>query len=67
MTFLKNKRAGKKWITTVNSGQPQQPIAEPAEYPCFAYLVVGSFGYEEESACYLYVEDVEKMLEQIRQ
>jgi hypothetical protein len=34
---------------------------EPREYPCYAYAVVQSFGYEEEQPKYLYPNDIEKM------
>lgn len=42
-------------------------IDEPEEFPCFVYLVVQSFGYEEERAVYLYKKDIEAMLAQIKE
>lgn len=62
MTLLKSRRAYDKWAKGVNSGQPQSPIQPPAEFPCYAYLTVASFGYEEERAEYLYSDDLQKML-----
>ncbi len=64
MTFLKNKTAYKKWAKEIDGGQPQAPIDPPAKFPCFGYTVVHSFGYEEESARYLYAEDVAEMFNQ---
>lgn len=61
MKFLKSERAYLRWAAGVNRGQPQAPITPPVEFPCFAYLEVGSFGYEEERAEYLYRDDVRRM------
>lgn len=62
MTLLKNATAWKKWVKRLNDSQPQAPIAEkPAEYPCFVYTVVSSFGYEEEGVEFLYSGDLRKM------
>lgn len=41
-------------------------IPEPVEYPCFAYAVCASFGYEEEAPEYLYEADVLRMWKEIR-
>lgn len=61
MTFLKNQRAYQRWSANINRAQ-STAIEAPASFPCFAYLVVASFGYEEEGAKYLYPFDVVKML-----
>lgn len=61
MKLLKNERAWKRWAKEFNSGQSQAPCAPPIEYPCFAYAVVCSFGYEEEQEMYLYPQDVARM------
>lgn len=65
MIFLKNKTAYRKWEKECNSGQPQAPIDAPNCFPCFAYLITASFGYEEERSMYLYHEDVQEMLNQL--
>ena len=64
MKFLKNERSWKRWASEINKGQPQAPILPPPSYPVWAYLVVGSFGYEEEHEQYLTRQQVEKMLKQ---
>lgn len=62
MKLLKSKRAYKIWEKSVNSGQPQAPITPPAEFPCYAYLTVGSYSYEEDVAEYLYLSDLRNMI-----
>ena len=36
--------------------------SQPIEFPCYARTIVQSWNLEEESAVYLYREDIEKML-----
>lgn len=63
MTLLKNKRAWKRWAKEHQS--PGQNFPEPTQYPCWAYLTVFSFGYEEEQENYLSRENIEVMLAQM--
>lgn len=64
MKLLKNKNAWDRWVSVVNKSQCAE-IKPPVKYPCFGYLVVGSFSYEEETALYLYAEDLVKMGKQL--
>lgn len=66
MKFLINERIWKRWARKIEQGQPQAPIDKPTSYPCFGYLVVQSYGYEEEQARYLYPDDVTKMATQMQ-
>ena len=59
MTFLKNKRAWKRWAKANENFSA--PFDEPTEYPCFGYTTVLSYGYEEDQAKYLYADDVAQM------
>jgi hypothetical protein len=60
MKHINNSRAWKTWANRVNSGQSTN-IDPPTKYPCYGYLVVASYAYEEDMAMYLYPEDVAKM------
>lgn len=66
MIFIKNKREWNKWAKEFNKSQPQAPADPHDKFPCFLYLTVGSYGYEEEREKYLYKEDIEKMLQQFK-
>lgn len=65
MKYLKNKTTWKRWASNINRGQPQAPIQPPEKYPCYAYLSVLSFGYEEEQSNYLYLTEVQEMLKEL--
>lgn len=67
MKYLKSQRAFQRWSVGINRGQPQAPIATPVEYPCFGYLTVLSYGYEEDQAEYLYDSDIRSMAERMSQ
>lgn len=60
MIYLKNERAWTRWARK-NDRYQQTKFTPPTEYPCFAYAVVESYGYEEDQAQYLYRKDVERM------
>ena len=60
MNYLKSKRAWSLWKTKNLLSNDEAEI--PEEFPCYAYLVVGSWGYEEYFTLYLYKQDIEKML-----
>lgn len=59
MRLLKDRKA---WLRWKREEIPfQDPVKEPASFPCFAYTTVRSFGYEELNENYLYTNDVAKM------
>lgn len=64
MKFLKNARSFKRWAAKINQGQPQAPLHPPEHFPCWAYLSVLSYGYEEDQANYLYLPEVQHMLKE---
>lgn len=66
MKFLSSSKAWRRWAAITNRGQPQSPIDPPKSFPCFAYLIVASFNYEEEPQ-YLYPEDILAMASKISQ
>lgn len=59
MILLKNKAAFNKWRK--QPAQSNDLISEPLEFPCYVYLTVLSFGYEELQANYLYCYDLYNM------
>ncbi len=59
MKYLKNKRAWALWKTKEYLSDDEAELLE--KFPCFAYLGVGSFAYEEYSAHYLYKQEIERM------
>lgn len=63
MQFLKNRRQWLKWVREALCSQ--EGVAEPLQYPVFAYAGVRSFGYEEFAEQYLYADDVEKMAKKL--
>lgn len=79
LEFLKNRRSFLRWIETVAScttrdysrweGGRKPPlevtVPEPEEYPCWAFSVVASFGYEEERPVYVYRRDLQRMLDRL--
>ena len=60
MKYLKNKHVWESWKKEEYLSDYEAEC--PKEYPCFTYLVVGSFPYEEYDAYYLYKQDIERML-----
>ncbi|HEX4084341.1 MAG TPA: hypothetical protein VHY22_05485 [Chthoniobacteraceae bacterium] len=63
MNLLKSKRA---WLRLLNKRcekPDHQPF--PEQYPCFVYFTVRSFGYEQESANFLYPNDLARMAHQL--
>lgn len=64
MKLLKSNSAWSRWVAVTSS--VVNTTEEPREFPCFGYLVAHSFGYKEESALYLYREDLARMLNQVK-
>lgn len=68
MKFLKSERAWKIWVNkelSYEGGAARHEV--PKQFPCFVYLVVLSFGYEEQAPEYLYPADVAKMAKLVRE
>lgn len=63
MDFLSNKRDWRKWSKDVHTGGA---VEAPLRFPCYAYLTVGSWNYEEDAVNYLYLDDLLKMLDNLR-
>lgn len=64
MNFLKNHDAWKRWARKCDRYQGAK-LEAPKEYPCYGYLVVGSFNYEEEAAAYLYPSEIIRMAKKV--
>lgn len=65
MKLLTNKRQFKKWVKD-NGAEYQQPgFYEPVTYPCFAYAICQSFGYEELVEVYIYPDQLMEMVEEM--
>lgn len=41
-------------------------VEKPKEFPCYAYFIVTSWGMEEDTAHYLYKEDLLEMLDKLK-
>ncbi len=65
MQLLKNKRAWKAWAKENGFTNQEPTVAEPLEYPCFAYTSCRSFGYEELNEHYLYHSSLSRMQSEI--
>lgn len=62
MILLGSERAYRRWARDAYDTYNDRWQAEsPKEYPCYAYTVVQSFGYEETAPRYLYASDIAKM------
>lgn len=59
MKLLKSITAWKRWM--IRNGVPVSSFHPPTEFPCFGYMVVESFSYEEERPVYLYRKNIAKM------
>lgn len=65
MKLIKSRLAWRRWLLASVAGVYRSDLdsyKEPTSYPCYAYAVVQSFGYEEEQPMYLYQVDVAKMV-----
>lgn len=67
MKLLQNKRAWKKWVKGQRFGSTIDPTLypEPTKFPCYVYLTVASFNYQEEQANYLNADDIERMRKEL--
>ncbi len=63
MKFIKNRTAWIRWKNKETDSSDTVP--EPECFPCYAYLTIQSWGYEEPRALYLYATDVNKMKSKI--
>ena len=64
MKLLKTRVGWRRWMLAHVAGTYASTLdqyEEPKEYPCYAYAVVQSFGYEEEQPRYLYRADLPKL------
>lgn len=41
-------------------------VSQPKQFPCLAKMFVSDWAYQEETAEYLYVEDLEEILSEMR-
>lgn len=65
MKYLKNKRAWYRWKKKEILSNDEAKI--PSEFPCFVYLGVGNWHYEEYVAHYIYKQEIEKMAKNLEQ
>lgn len=62
MDLVRNYKERKAWAKEHDMSLRGRETPRPEHYPCFAYAIVQSFGYEEEQPVYLYQKDLQKML-----
>ena len=61
MKLLTNISAWRQWIRDEEGRFADKMHPQPTQYPCFAYMVLESWGQETQSAVYLYRHQVEEM------
>ena len=61
MKLLTNVSAWRQWIKDEEGRFADKVHPQPKEYPCFAYMVLDSWGQETQTAMYLYQHQVDEM------
>jgi len=61
MKLLTNTSAWRQWVKDEEGRFADKVHPQPTQYPCFAYMVLESWGQETQSAVYLYRHQVEEM------
>jgi len=63
---LKNKAAWVRWTRETALACNGCNIDEPVEYPCIAYTMAVSYNDQLDQECYLYEEDLQDLLAELR-
>ncbi|MFA7454883.1 MAG: hypothetical protein WCZ10_10520 [Desulfobulbaceae bacterium] len=69
LKFLRSETAFRRWSLATFLKHRDKTLLRryaPKQYPCYGYLVVESFGYEEEMPKYLYCADILRMAGRIQ-
>ncbi|HKO43363.1 MAG TPA: hypothetical protein VJU84_08735 [Pyrinomonadaceae bacterium] len=66
MRLLKSRLAWKRWVRAEGMAEQDSQPDEPSQYPCFAYAIVLSYGYEEQQPVYIYRSELNRMCEQMK-
>jgi hypothetical protein len=61
MKLLINLDAWRKWIKDEEGRFAETSHPQPTKYPCFAYMVLESWGQETQTTVYLYQHQVDQM------
>jgi hypothetical protein len=61
MKLLINLDAWRKWIKDEEGRFAETSHPKPTKYPCFAYMVLESWGQETQTAVYLYKHQIDEM------
>jgi hypothetical protein len=61
MKLLINLDAWRKWIKDEEGRFAETSHPQPTKYPCFAYMVLESWGQETQTAVYLYKHQIDEM------
>jgi hypothetical protein len=61
--ILKNEEDFVKWKSDYLCDS--DTVEDPVKYPCYAKTRVSNWNYQEETAEYLYVEDIENILKEL--
>lgn len=65
MKLLTNTASWKQWIKEEEGRFADVRHPQPTKYPCFAYMVLESWGQEALRPVYLYQHDIEAMALQL--
>ena len=62
MKLLANEAAWQHWVKVEAGPFADSTHPLPVKFPCYAYMVLESWGQETLRACYLYQHDVDEMV-----
>ncbi len=61
MKLLSSLSAWRQWVKDEEGRFADKFHPQPTEYPCYAYMVLESWGQETQTAVYLYQHQIEEM------
>lgn len=61
MKLLTNISAWRQWVKDEEGRFADTSHPPPTKYPCFAYMVLESWGQETQTAVYLYRHQIDEM------
>jgi hypothetical protein len=61
MKLLINPSGWRQWIKDEEGRFADTSHPQPTKYPCFAYMVLESWGQETQTAVYLYKHQIDEM------
>jgi hypothetical protein len=61
MKLLTNVSAWRQWVKDEEGRFADKVHPQPTRYPCFAYMVLESWGQETQTPVYLYQQQIDEM------